>query len=197
MAGSAMRQSFDEIGPTVPFGGSLTVLGCLAIREVQQRPEIHERTHRQHEHAGIFLIGGGHGRDAHVVGIKRVNVVRRREMAEDIGHCRIEIALVRRDAIPYYAMEVGTRIVADAMLFVRRDVGRIKHTERRRYRQPAGAPSAPAAVSGIRNSPRPWPVRGRAGSGPASVRAKELLLTAVPRSMSGTGQAKWQTPPQQ
>ena len=138
VARTAMRQPFDEIGSPVPFGGALVVPQNLTVGEVQQRPEVHERTHRQHEHARIGLIGDWHGRDAHVVGIERVNVVGRRYMTEDKGHGRIEIALARRDAVPHYAMEIGTRVIADAVLFVRCDVGRIERTERRRYRQTAG-----------------------------------------------------------
>ena len=134
-----MRQPFDEIGSPVPFGGALVIPQNLTVGEVQQRPEVHERTHRQHEHARIGLIGDWHGRDAHVVGIERVNVVGRRYMTEDKGHGRIEIALARRDAVPHYAMEIGTRVIADAVLFVRCDVGRIERTERRRYRQTASS----------------------------------------------------------
>ena len=139
MAGAAMRQPFDKIGPPVPCGGALFVPRQLAVREVQQGPEVHERAHRQHKSAGIGLVGDRHGRNAHIVGVKRVNVVRRRELREDKGHCRIEIAIARRDAVAHHAMKIGARIVADAVLFVRRDVGRIQRAERRPYGQASGA----------------------------------------------------------
>ena len=157
-----MRQPFDEIGAPVPFGGALAVPRSLAVGKVQQRPEVHERTHRQHEHARIGLIGDWHGRDAHVVGIERVNVVGRRYMAEDKGHGRIEIAPARRDAVPHYAMVIGTRVIADAVLFVRCDVGRIERTERRRYRQTVGP-------CGIEWQPKQSPAK--ASSRPRGIRA--------------------------
>ena len=149
-----MRQPFDEIGAPVPCGGAPVVLRRRAVGEVQQRPDVHERTHREHEHPGIRPVGDGYGRDAHGVGIERVDVVGRRDVGEHKGHGRIEIPVARRDAVPHGAVEVGPRVVADAVLPIRRDVGRIQRAERRPYRQPSGPHRplrqrvAPETVSG-------------------------------------------------
>lgn len=134
-----MRETFDKITAPVPCGGALVVLRGFTIREVQQGPEIHEAAHRQHEHAGIRPVGDRHGSNAHIIGVERIDVVRRHDMRENKGHGRIKIAIARRDAVTHHAVVIFTRIVADAVLFVRGDVGRIQRAERRCYGQAAGA----------------------------------------------------------
>ena len=81
------------------------------------------------------------------------------------GMGRIEIALARRDAVPHYAMEIGTRVIADAVLFVRCDVGRIERTERRRL---SPEPPAPIGPCGIEWQPKQSPAK--ASSRPRGIR---------------------------
>src|SRR6185437_3786034 len=102
-------------------------------------PDAQGPAHGQRPGDAVGLVGLIDRRHAvHEVGVKRLHVVGRYAGEGRVGHGRIQRVAVLGDALAQGAVEVFERVVTDAGLLVRRDVGRIEGAQRRGDAQAAG-----------------------------------------------------------
>ncbi len=139
MTAAAMTRPLNEIGATVPLvvAGGFRLIGAAFGEDGVPERERPAHVHRPLDVRGpVFLLNGCD--PAGEIGVERADVVVAHLHIRGVRHCRIEAVTVGCHALTDGAVEIGERIVADAGLLVRGDVGREDGAERRSHLQPAG-----------------------------------------------------------
>ncbi len=138
MAGAAVAQPLHDVGAAIPlrrFGG----IG-LERRVVEKRhvPKFQAETQAERPLQLVRPVWPAYRRNAmHQVRIQRLHVASADLRERRIGHRRVEIAAVRRDACTHGAIELREGVAADSGFDVGRDVGGVNHAERRVHSQSA------------------------------------------------------------
>ncbi len=126
MAGAAVPESFNEISAAVPLRGLLGVGLVNAVAGEHPVPHRQRPAHVQRP-GNVFGLVGLRDRlhAVHEIGVERVHVLRFNAGIRGVGHGRVEIAQARRLAVAHGFVELRESPVADAVRFIRRDVGRV------------------------------------------------------------------------
>jgi hypothetical protein len=144
VAGAAMRQPFDQIGPAVPFG-ALAGIGPIGVAtKEKQFPPGNREPLVERERKLVFACRRADGLPRHQERIERPVI-----LVADIGEvvvweCRIKVLAFTVDAGAHRAPKRGFRPSPDSRLRIRRDVRGEDGAERGRHRQTAGKVLSPA-----------------------------------------------------
>jgi hypothetical protein len=137
MALATMAQHFDQILTALPgftFAFSRLQLHAVLIEHV---PEAQTEAQIERKAQIGLRAGFGDRLQAHQVGVDGVGVFAFEQVIGGVGHRRIEIAAIATLTFGHRSVEIISAVIADAMLFVRGDIGAVDGAEWRLQRQAA------------------------------------------------------------
>ncbi|MND97043.1 hypothetical protein D3C80_893530 [compost metagenome] len=139
MATAAVPRPLDQIGAAIPLCALVVVRLVRRIVMEQLIPYRQRPAHRQRPTDVTGAVGGILRRHfVHQVVIQRAHIFRIHFGVGGIRHRRIKPVAVFSDPLTHGAVKLIKRISADALLFVRRDIGGVDIAQRRRELHAAG-----------------------------------------------------------
>ncbi|VFT75086.1 Uncharacterised protein [Klebsiella aerogenes] len=140
MAGAAVAQAFHQIAAALQHRVNLRVGDKVARRRGEDAaPESQRPAHRQRPRDVGVLVGGIHRFHAmHKVGVHGAHVRFTDPRERGIRHRRIERGTVFPHALTHRVVKLFEGVPADAVFFIRRDIGGVDGADRRLHRQTAG-----------------------------------------------------------
>ena len=140
MTGAAVAQAFHQIAAALQHRVNLRVGDKVARRRGEDAaPERQRPAHRQRPWDVGVLVGDIHRLHAvHKVGVHGAHVRFADPRERGIRHRRIERGTVFPHALAHRVVELFEGVPADAVFFIRRDIGGVDGADRRLHRQTAG-----------------------------------------------------------